>query len=161
MNTNERFEIVPHAGAGSIKFGMTPEQVENAIGVTDTSIINDQDELVEFRSAMNITYSKAPQHRVCHIGFGRQMEEVMFGETPVFRVNPDLVIKKIMELDPEPYLFVGFIIFLKLGITLTGFHDDDIDNKALAVFEHNEYEEYIHAMKPFKKVMNEEFGKGY
>jgi hypothetical protein len=66
-----------------------------------------------------------------------------------------------MELDPEPYLFVGFIIFLKLGITLIGFHDDDIYNKALVVFNHNEYEEYIHAMKPFKKVMKEEFGKDY
>jgi hypothetical protein len=93
MNTNESFEVIPLVGAGSIKFGMTPEQVENFIGVADTSIVNEQNELVEFRSFMNITYTKAPQNGVCHIGFGRQMEVVIYGGTPVFRENPDLVIK--------------------------------------------------------------------
>jgi hypothetical protein len=35
--------------------------------------------------------------------------------------------------DGEAFENYGFIVFLKLGASLTGFHDDHLDNKAVTV----------------------------
>lgn len=161
MNVDDKFEIFPGIGAGSITFGMTSDEVEALIGLPETKILNEQNELVEFRSFMNVAYASPPENKLSHIGFGRQMEGVKYEGISVFLESPDDVIKKMMEIDPEPYLFVGFVIFLKLGISLTGFHDEDIEQKSLAIFNHNDYEKYVHAMEPFKMVMKKKHGKVY
>jgi hypothetical protein len=35
----------------------------------------------------------------------------------------------------QPYEDVGYIIFYKLGIAVTGFHDNDESQKAITIFE--------------------------
>lgn len=50
---------------------------------------------------------------------------------------------------------------MKLGITLTGFHDDDSDQKSLAVFNHSKYEQYIDGIASFIDAMNDEYHKAF
>ncbi|WP_137173105.1 hypothetical protein [Massilia sp. HP4] len=38
---------------------------------------------------------------------------------------------------------------IQLGITLTGFHDNDIDQKAITVFERGRWSDLISELKPF------------
>lgn len=40
----------------------------------------------------------------------------------------------LLALDPEPLEFVGFWFFLALGVTTTGYHDDDPSQRAVTVF---------------------------
>jgi len=42
--------------------------------------------------------------------------------------------EKLILKDGSPYEYVGFIIMLQLGMTLTGFHDADESQKAVTVF---------------------------
>ncbi|EHM40259.1 hypothetical protein [Hafnia alvei] len=158
MDVNTIFEIHPKKGAGVIKFGMRRDKVNNLLGVNDDYMI-DNNRLVEFRSDMNISYTADPDGKVFHIGFSKGMNLVMFDSVNIFHDNPDIVINKLIEHDDCPYLSLGMVFFMKLGITLTGFHDDDSEQKSLAVFNHSEYEQYIDDMEPFIDAMNNKYHK--
>ena len=43
----------------------------------------------------------------------------------------------------------GFIVLLNLGITLTGFHDDDIYQRAVTVFARGRWDGQLSDLKPF------------
>jgi hypothetical protein len=51
-------------------------------------------------------------------------------------------IKRIAALDGNIYEFYGFLVFLDLGITLTGFHDNDESQKALTVFACGRWDQF-------------------
>lgn len=40
----------------------------------------------------------------------------------------------LLALDPQPVEYVGFWFFLALGVTTTGYHDDDSAKRAVTVF---------------------------
>ena len=44
-----------------------------------------------------------------------------------------LVYKELVKEDRDPREYVGFLVLLSRGVTLTGFHDDS-DQKAITVF---------------------------
>lgn len=161
MDVNMVFEIYPKKGAGVINFGMKKDEVNNLLGVSDDYIIDNNHRLIEFRSDMNISYTVDPDGRVFHIGFSKGMNFVTFDSVNIFHDNPDVVIKKLIEYDNCPYLSLGMVFFMKLGITLTGFHDDDSDQKSLVVFNHSEYEQYIDDMELFIDVMNDKYHKTF
>ncbi|EIJ45150.1 hypothetical protein GWL_45900 [Herbaspirillum sp. GW103] len=57
-----------------------------------------------------------------------------------------------VNLDGNPYESVGFIVLLNLGITLTGFHDDDIYQRAVTVFTRGRWDDLLQKLKPFDFV---------
>ena len=70
MDKKQPLDIFPYAGAGKIRFGMTPKEVEAIYGVADSTSYNLLKQRVEFRSFMNIAYSTGTSESVSHIGFG-------------------------------------------------------------------------------------------
>lgn len=160
MNVNESFELYPLKGAGVIKFGMSEADVASLLGACDDCII-DNSQLTEFRADMNFSYTKSANGELIHIGFGKYMNSVTFDGVNIFKSHPDLVIKKLIECDNAPYLSFGMVFFMKLGIYLTGFHDDDLDQKSLVLFKDKTYEQYIPEMELFIDVMKRKYGKTY
>ena len=149
MDTSEHFEIISYSGCGNIKFGMTPAEVESELGAPDQVSENYLNQRVEFRSFMNVAYSNGDEPRLNHIGFGRQMEAVTYKELKLFKEDPFTVLKELARSDSHPYVYLGFVVFLDLGITLTGFHDEDESQKAIALFEKGAWDARIKKMKPF------------
>ena len=149
MDEKEPFELLPYAGAGKIRFGMTPQEVETIYGVADSTSVNHLKQRVEFRSFMNVAYSSGTGAGVSHIGFGRQMEGVRFNNVNLFLDDEDLALNKMIGEDGNPFIYLGFIVLLKLGITLTGFHDKDIAQKAVALFPPGAWDKRIAKLKPF------------
>lgn len=39
-----------------------------------------------------------------------------------------------LRVDPAPVTSVGFWIYLRIGVTTTGYHDDDESQRAITVF---------------------------
>ncbi|EPE1340742.1 hypothetical protein ACSGVL_003342 [Salmonella enterica] len=150
MNINTTFELYPNKGAGLIEFGMSPDDVEHILGKSDDSRVDRTKRLMEFRSFMNVSYTSPPTQMVNHIGFGRQMKNIIFDDVNVFSADPEIVIKKLMKYDNSPYLSLGMIFFMKLKISITGFHDGFLDQKAIAIFSHDDYEEYIPEMELYR-----------
>jgi hypothetical protein len=53
-----------------------------------------------------------------------------------------------LALDPEPVEFVGFWNFLRIGVTTTGYHDDDESQRAITVFPHAHVDYLLATAKP-------------
>ena len=149
MNINTDFEIFPYSGAGLLSFGMKIQDVENLIGPPDNISKNHLNQRVEFRSFMNVGYTAQDPASLNHIGFGRQMIGVRYRNIMLLKENESTVLKKLYDEDSQAFIYLGFVIFINLGITLTGFHDEDVNQKAVAVFPHGIWDRRISKLKPF------------
>ncbi len=98
---------------------------------------------------MNLGYSENDK-TLCHIGFGRQMNEVKLNGINLFLDPPEDVLEKLKKLDAEPYIYMGFIVFMNIGLTLTGFHDENISQKAAALFPKGAWDKRLGKMKRFR-----------
>lgn len=151
MNEQEPFEIRPYSGAGKISFGMTPGEVAALYGAADSVSFNHLKQRVEFRSFMNIGYSTGHTEGVSHIGFGRQMEGVHFKDVNLFLDDEGVALKRMITEDGHPFIYLGFIVLINLGMTLTGFHDNDPDQKAIALFPRGAWDKRLPKLKEFYK----------
>ncbi|WBS04787.1 hypothetical protein OU994_11160 [Pseudoduganella sp. SL102] len=150
MKHNEPFEIVPYIGAGRVRFRMSPQEVEKIYGVADSVTLNHLKQRVEFRSNMKVGYAADLSEGLTHIGFGRQMEGVEFRGLKIFLDDSEVVLDKLIQEDGDPYIYLGFVVLLKIGITMTGFHDDDISQKALTLFPQGSWDKRRAKLKPFR-----------
>ena len=149
MDVKTDFELKPYVGAGDITFGMTPNNVELLIGKPEDISVNHLKQRVEFRSFMNVGYSEDEKQSLVHVGFGRQMEGVRFKDIFIFIENDKVVLQKLINEDRQPFFYLGFVVFLNLGIALTGFHDNDISQKAVTQFVRGAWDKRIPKLKPF------------
>lgn len=149
MNEQTSFEISPLQGAGGLRFGMSPPQVAQLLGPADKISKNHLGQRVEFRSFMNVAYSVADPLRLEHFGFGRQMEGLTMGGVALFQVPELQALRALNRLDDQPRLYLGFVVFLKLGMALTGFHDNDLAQKAITLFPEGTWDKRVERMLPF------------
>ena len=68
------------------------------------------------------------------------MLQVELATIKLFVDEPISVIKRLFLLDSSAATYLGFLVFLELGISLTGFHDDDEDQKAFTAFERGSWD---------------------
>lgn len=134
-----RFDIQPYAGALPITFGMTREQVHQLLGepesihpVWDGSGVSEHYNAARY----NIGYNNSGM--VDHLGFSPGGAELAVLGRPIWtnecQPDPNPVL---LALDPAPLEFVGFWFFLDIGVTTTGYHDDDPSQRAVTVFMRN------------------------
>lgn len=43
------------------------------------------------------------------------------------------ILRALEEIAGEAFEMAGFMVFPSLGVSLTGFHDDDLDGKAMTI----------------------------
>lgn len=131
-----RFDIQPYTGALPITFGMAREQVHRLLGPPESSHpVWDGSGVSEHYNAAryNVGYSNAGV--VNHLGFSPGGAELAIQGRPIWTAesqpdpNPLL-----LTLDPAPLELVGFWFFLAIGVTTTGYHDDDPSQRAVTVF---------------------------
>lgn len=129
------FDIQPYAGALPITFGMTREEVHRLLGPPESS------HPVWDGSGVSESYNAA-RHTVCydnagavnHLGFSPGGAGLAILGRPIWTVahqpDPNPVL---LALDPAPLEFVGFWFFAVIGVTSTGYHDDDSSQRAVSV----------------------------
>ncbi len=140
------WDIQPYVGVGQLKFGMTPDEVAAVLGPPDGSRFNaDMQEIRERRreSALQAVYS-ANDKRLVELGFSSPISELRFDGVQLFSAKSDEALRHVIQHDGDPFVTHGFIVFLGLGITMTGFDDDDEAQKAVTVFEKGRWD----AVKP-------------
>lgn len=129
------FDIEPFIGVGKLQFGMSSRQVANAIGNPDSSRKTFLGEVKEYRreNGLVTTYTKDTNDLI-EIGFSSNISELQYKGRQLF-VEPALnIFDELVREDGSPYETVGFIVLLKLGMTITGFHDGAEEQKAITVF---------------------------
>ena len=149
MNESDIIELLTYSGSGGAKFGMTPGEIETILGAPDSVGSNYFKQRIEYRSFMNVGYSTHDNLAV-HFGFGPQMIGTKFNDIFLFKEDPKNVLKKIVTQDGSPFLCYQLVVLLNLGLTLSGFHDNDESQKGVTLFERGTYDDDKDRMKPFK-----------
>ena len=122
----QSFEIISYVGPKPLLFGMIRDQVEAIVGPPESIT----DEHRTYYESFNIRYSKQDKGLV-EIGFSSDAKVTILGINPFIQKNG---FRDLLRRDSCPYECYGFIVLLNLGITLTGFHNDDPDQLAITAF---------------------------
>ncbi|NHZ97920.1 hypothetical protein [Massilia sp. CCM 8734] len=149
MSSN--YEIKSYIGVGDLLFGMRPDEVIQHAGVPSvvrTNMLGERHER-RFGTGIGLTYGKL-NNGLVELGFSRQLTELTFQGRPLFLEPSKKIFKMMIELDGAPYEHVGFIVLFNLGITMTGFHDDDEEDKAVTVFARGRWDETLKKMNRFE-----------
>ncbi len=149
MNEHDNIELLTYSSAGGAKFGMTPGEIETILGAPDSVGSNYFKQRIEYRSFMNVGYS-VDDNLAVHFGFGPQMIGIKFNDIFLFKEVSKTVLKKIIARDGSPFLCYHLVVLLNLGLTLSGFHDNDESRKSVTLFERGTYDDDKDRMKPFK-----------
>jgi len=132
------FDIRPYVGALPIKFGTEKTAIPALLGFPPK--INKSD--TDLFSSVRIAYYNTG--RVVEIGFAPRDITLCFEGTPIWSDERILdPIPLFLRQDENPVEIFGFLVFLKLGITCTGFHDDDEGQRAITVFQRGHWDKMI------------------
>jgi hypothetical protein len=140
------FEIVSYIGPKPLLFGMTERQVEAVVGHPQTIMTNGQDEPNAFYESFSIRYSKR-EKKLVEIGFLKTARVKILAINPFTQKNG---FRDLVRRDSCPYECFGFIVLLDLGITLTGFHDNDPDQLAITAFVRGRWDDSKSDFKRFQ-----------
>lgn len=144
-NMEHIFEIVSYVGAKPLLFGMTETQAQSVVGHPLKTSVNNLGERNSQYELFSVRYS--PQNgTLVEVGFSSAAKVTIHG-LELFR-QPEAFPKFLRE-DSCPYEYFGFVILLDLGITLTGFHDNDPHQRAITAFERGRWD---HLKGKFKKL---------
>jgi hypothetical protein len=157
MDANTQFELFPCIGAGPLKFGMSPDQVERILGAPESHRLDDDGDREERWGGGVVGYSKGDGYKLNHIGFSRRMVGVRYGDLKIFSEPYDMhhqhhVLRTLCAEDGEPRFRLGFVILFNLGFAMTGFQDEEEDDLAFAMFPKGGWDDVLHnpKTKPFK-----------
>jgi hypothetical protein len=131
-----RFDIQPYVGALPIRFGMARPEVHNLLGPPhrNVPIWNGSGTSDHYRQEhFNVGYDNAGM--VKHVGFAPAGVELLIQGQVIWTLtdqpDPNPIL---LALDPDPVESVGFWVFLRIGVTSTGYHDNDRSQRAVTVF---------------------------
>ena len=79
---------------------------------------------------------------------GSNIETSTFNNIALFTNEPLDVFRTLIDADKQPFELLGFIVLLNLGITLTGFHDEATDERAVTVFTRGRWDSMRKKLKP-------------
>jgi hypothetical protein len=123
-------ELLPEKGISTIKLGMSQSELEAAVGLPKLQRKNRRGEIVYVYDHYSVTFG-AEKGLVVEIGILPTLE-LRYRGKDIFRDHEAW--KDLVKEDGAPREYVGFLVLLSRGVTLTGFHDDDSAQKAITVF---------------------------
>jgi hypothetical protein len=145
-----QFDIRPHVGVLPVTFGMHRDDVHRVLGAPEISspIWNKSGYSESYlRGGYNIGYDNEWQTN--HVGFiPGKIELSIEGRTiwsPDKQPDPNPIL---LALDPSPVTTVGFWIYLQLGVTTAGYHDDNESQLAIAAFPLSQAEWFMKRATP-------------
>ncbi|MDR3159680.1 MAG: hypothetical protein LBU11_11910 [Zoogloeaceae bacterium] len=135
--SSNEFEIIPFVGFGKLRFGMTPEDVASIAGkpsIVDKGYLGDR---VEYRHDNAVVSYDKVFNTVIHFGFGPKIDASFKGKR-IFQMQESEALFLLAQEDGSPYECLGSIFFLKLGMALSEFHGEYIDDSDKAISMYNE-----------------------
>ncbi len=141
--TIAEFRIVPD-GIHPLLLGMSRSQVEQAMNETPDAgksrIVGE--EVLYFAQARVVMRDD----RVVEIGLSPPARVYLRGK---LLFDDPTIWRELLADDGDAQESLGFIVLRKLGLTLTGFHDDDPAQLAVTAFEAGRWDALRQEMKPF------------
>jgi hypothetical protein len=141
----QSFDIHPFVGALPIQFGFLRAKVHALLGIPEsTQPVWDGSGITDFWNDSRINVGYTNEDLVDHVGFCPGGAEVRLQGTVLWSLtqqpnpNPEL-----LRRDPDPFESVGILVFPRLGVTTTGYHDEDENQRALTVFPQGAWDRFL------------------
>lgn len=143
MKTPE-FDIHPYVGPLPLRFGLPRAEVPAIFGEPPPRKRDDED----YFGPVRVAYYGSDT--VAEVGFVPRGLILRFMGTEIW--NEQTITDPLplfLQHDPAPLETFGFLVFLGLGLTVTGFHDGDTPQRAITVFRHGHWDDQLSdAKKP-------------
>ena len=145
------YEIKSYWGAGTLVFGMSPDEVHELLGKPRFSR-SDPGRLREiYRGCPALTFVGGDgELKLVEIGFAKAAGEVIYRGANLFAGEHMAVVQRLCGEDPAPREVVGTLVFPKLGISLTGFHAGPKESLAVTAFAPGRLDAQLARSKPYK-----------
>jgi hypothetical protein len=144
------FDIQPYVGGLPITFGMARATVHEVLGSPEDTYIDGKD-VTDYWDSSNINIHYSKRGLVDHMGFSPGAFELRLLGTVLWSAkrHPDPN-RQLLRQDPKPLESLGFLVFRQLGITTTGYHDDDEYQRALTIFPRGRWDRQLkeHSKRP-------------
>ena len=134
----QSFVLEPYVGAGKVRFGMRRSDVSALLGVPDVVDLSGLGERNEYRGALRVAF-QASDETVAELGFTPECDVFLRG-VPLFSTDDPVAFLR--GIDARPQLLFGFLIFQALGLTITGFHDRDVSQRAVCLFAKGRFDRF-------------------
>jgi len=132
MQNPMKFELLPYFGAPPLKFGMSQMEVINILGFPKVNFKTKGFQGAQLRYD-HYTLAFEPGGALVHIGFSaRTTAEVRCLGVELF--HDDRAFDILLAADGCPYVSLGFIYLLSLGLRLGGFHTEADEGKTVSMF---------------------------
>ncbi len=135
--------IIPYEAVGQIRFGMSLDEVLEALGKPDITSKNRGGETTLNYRTQLVTIGSAG---MAEVGILPQLPVTIHGIS-IFS-DPD-AFPKLCQIDGDAKEDLGFIVLLNLGITMTGFHDFDESQKAITAFARGRWDDMRSELRDF------------
>lgn len=144
------FEFIPHISVGPLIFGMTADNLDAILG-TPTRVSKLRHMLGESRTYGCIQTGLDEHGKLNHVGLRQDFSGSVFYDGIDMLRGPH-VLESLISLDKQPYLWVGSVMLMNLGLSLTGFHEKDDAGKAINFFPQGRYDKFVEKFQPYKPL---------
>jgi len=140
------FIIIPYQSVDPIQFGMSNDELMRVVGQPNNIRKNPSGELNYQYPTFSVRLSSKDQ-RVVEIGLS-SAADVRLADIDIF--ESPTAFKDLIRKDGNPLEYLGFIVLLNLGITMTGFHDNDPSQKAVTAFVKGRWDGFRAKLREFR-----------
>lgn len=148
----KNFPIYPYKGVGNLKFGMQRTGIHAMLGTPARQKKSRfSDEITDFwnGNGLQLVFSN-PEGELVEICLYPNLENVTLEGAKILSESGKSVYDSLCKLDGTPRQTVGVTVLLNLGIAITGFLNDDPDDKSVTVFARGRWREDDPSLGPVK-----------
>lgn len=146
------FPLQSYQGAGPLRLGATRPEVEALMGPPDRVSRRGGGLRLAWRGEVSVKLSaSAPgeEPEVVEIGFTRHCPGVQWQGDDIFLGSPTIWSHRLIAQDGSALLGFGMVLLLRLGLTLTGFHDGPEEDRAITLFRFGLWDDSLDGMLPY------------
>lgn len=139
-------EIQPRIGLGLLRLGMSGDEAAKLLGAPVSRNSRGIKENHFFANDIAIAFK---DDRCCGISAGRRTKGVTFMGRDVFAEPSQRILRLFLDTAPA-WEEAGILVFPALWLMLSGFHDDDPDQKAVGIESFADWPHGFQHARPFR-----------
>jgi hypothetical protein len=141
------YEVIPHVAVGPFRFGMTVDEATSSLSPSTSRTRT-------ISGALRLRYPKldlvfTDPGGLVEVSFTREVHLIVAGIDVFHELAP---VRRLAQIDPSPLESVGILYFPKLGVTLSGFHNED--PRTVTVMAAGRLDDLLPKFKPYEIQSN-------
>jgi hypothetical protein len=139
--------FTPHVGVDALVFGLSAQDVPTLLGPPKTARKTARGEISETRGPAQPRITLASD-RLVELSYMPAAGALVLHDEDLFAGEGLLHLRRMQASYGPLFTHVGFVLCLDAGIAFTGFHDGNLAQKAVTVFERGRWDRFAGHLAP-------------